>query len=51
MKLEINKEELLKKLLYSSGEEFKQIVEETHPADILDVLHENEDKFSNILDL
>lgn len=50
MKLEINKEELLKKLLYSSGEEFKQIVEETHPADILDVLHENEDKFSNILE-
>ena len=50
MKLEINKEELLKKLLYSSGDEFKQIVEETHPADILDVLHENEDKFSNILE-
>lgn len=50
MKLKLSKEELLQKLLYSEGKEFNQIIENVHPVDILDVLHENEDKLYKILE-
>ncbi|MDS0524443.1 magnesium transporter [Clostridium sp. SHJSY1] len=43
------KEELLKVLLYTKEEELNGIIEDIHPADILDVIHENEDELYNIL--
>jgi magnesium transporter len=43
------KEELLKVLRYGKKEEINEIVEDIHPADILDVIHENEDELYNIL--
>lgn len=50
MKLELKKDKLLKKLLYSTGDEFEDLVEKIHPADILDVLHENSDRLYEILE-
>lgn len=50
MKLELKKDKLLKKLLYSTGDEFEDLVEKIHPADILDILHENSDRLYEILE-
>lgn len=50
MKLELKKDELLKKLLYSTGDEFEDLIEKIHPADILDILHENSDRLYEILE-
>ena len=50
MKLELKKDKLLKKLLYSTGYEFEDLVEKIHPADILDILHENSDRLYEILE-
>lgn len=50
MKLELKKDKLLKKLLYSTEDEFEDLVEKIHPADILDILHENSDRLYEILE-
>lgn len=52
MKTELNYKEFLEKLLMcTNGEEISELVEDIHPADILDILHENEDDFLKILDM
>ncbi|MBD7912402.1 magnesium transporter [Clostridium cibarium] len=43
------KEELLKVLLDGKNEEINEIIEDVHPADILDIIHENENEIYNIL--
>ncbi|MBU5226411.1 magnesium transporter [Clostridium senegalense] len=42
MKLEMDREELKRLLLYGSQKGIDEIIEDIHPADILDVLHEIE---------
>lgn len=49
MKLEINKEELLELLLNGTDSEINELIEDIHPADILDILHDNEEELFNIL--
>ncbi len=52
MKTELNYKEFLEKLLMCTNEEeISELVEDIHPADILDILHENEDDFLKILDM
>lgn len=52
MKTELNYKEFLEKLLRCANEEeISELVEDIHPADILDILHQNEDDFFKILDL
>ena len=46
MKTELNYKEFLEKLLSCANEEeISELVEDIHPADILDILHQNEDDF------
>ena len=49
MNIEIDKERLKEFLLYSSLEEINENIEDIHPADILDVIHENEEFIWDIL--
>lgn len=49
MNIEIDKENLKEFLLYSSLEEINENIEDIHPADILDVIHENEELIWDIL--
>lgn len=49
MKLEINKEGLLELLLKGTDSEINELIEDIHPADILDILHDNEEELFNIL--
>lgn len=49
MNIEIDKENLKEFLLYSSIEEINENIEDIHPADILDVIHENEELIWDIL--
>lgn len=52
MKTELNYKEFLEKLLMCTNEEeISELVEDIHPVDILDILHENEDDFLKILDM
>lgn len=43
------KKELAKILLYGSYEDVREIIEDIHPADILDIIHENDDRAYEIL--
>ena len=49
MKKEWNAKDLLEKLLNYTQEELEQKIEDIHPADVLDLLHDNEDDFFKIL--
>lgn len=46
----INQEELKELILNGSKDKIKEVLENTHPADILDILHEDEDQTKEILD-
>ena len=49
MKKELNEKDLLEKLLNYTQEELEEKIEDIHPADVLDLLHDNEDDFFKIL--
>lgn len=49
MKKELNEKDLLEKLLNYTQEELAEKIEDIHPADVLDLLHDNEDDFFKIL--
>ena len=49
MKLEFNKEELLNLLINCSDKDLNEVIEDIHPADILDIIHEDEDHLFSIL--
>ena len=49
MKLNMNKEELRKFLLHAPQSSIIKYVENIHPVDVLDVLHENVDDRKDIL--
>lgn len=49
MKVEINKKELLERLLNGTEEELNNIIEDIHPVDILEMVHEDEEHFYEIL--
>ena len=49
MKKELNEKDLLEKLLNYTQEELEEKIEDIHPADVLDLLHDNEEYFSKIL--
>lgn len=49
MELDVRKNELLKKLLNGTNEDIENLVEDLHPADILDILHDNKEDFFKIL--
>ena len=49
MKEELNEKDLLKRLLNYTQEELEEKIQDIHPADVLDLLHDNEDDFFKIL--
>ena len=49
MKEELNEKDLLERLLNYTQEELEKKIEDIHPADVLDLLHDNEEYFSKIL--
>lgn len=49
MKEELNEKDLLERLLNYTQEELEEKIEDIHPADVLDLLHDNEDDFFKIL--
>ncbi|MDU4726182.1 MULTISPECIES: magnesium transporter [Clostridium] len=49
MKKELNEKDLLERLLNYTQEELEEKIEDIHPADVLDLLHDNEDDFFKIL--
>ena len=49
MKEELNEKDLLERLLNYTQEELEEKIEDIHPADVLDLLHDNEEYFSKIL--
>ena len=50
MKEELNEKDLLERLLnYTQEEGREEKIEDIHPADVLDLLHDNEDDFFKIL--
>ncbi|MFQ9673902.1 MAG: magnesium transporter [Clostridium paraputrificum] len=49
MKKQLNEKDLLEKLLNYTQEELEEKIEDIHPADVLDLLHDNEDDFFKIL--
>lgn len=49
MKLEIRKEELLRILIKGTDSEINEVIEDIHPADILDIIHENDEYLFSIL--
>lgn len=49
MKLEFKKEELLELLINGTDNEVNEIIEDIHPADILDIIHEDEEHLFSIL--
>lgn len=49
MKLEINKEELLEILFNGTDSEINELIEDIHPADILEIIHEDGENLFNIL--
>ena len=50
MNNKINKEELKKILLSGDIEKIKKIITNIHPADILDILHEDENSIKKLMD-
>lgn len=49
MKEELNEKDLLERLLNYTQGELEEKIEDIHPADVLDLLHDNEDDFFKIL--
>lgn len=49
MKLQISKEELLRLLIKGTDSEINEVIEDIHPADILDIIHENDKYLFSIL--
>ena len=49
MNLEMTEKRLLKILIHGTDKELAEIIEDIHPADILDAIHENENEVGKIL--
>lgn len=49
MNLEMTEKKLLEILLYGTDKELEEIIEDIHPADILDAIHEDEEDMDKIL--
>ena len=45
MNLEMTEKRLLKILIHGTDKELAEIIEDIHPADILDAIHENENYY------
>ena len=48
MNLEMTEKRLLKILIHGTDKELAEIIEDIHPADILDAIHENENEVGKI---
>ena len=48
---QMTSEELKNLILHGNKEIIKEVLENIHPADILDILHEDEDSSKEILDI
>lgn len=49
MSLDLERNELLERILSGTDEEVSKLVEDLHPVDILDLLHDNQDEFLEVL--
>ncbi|MEG2353677.1 MAG: magnesium transporter [Clostridium sp.] len=49
MKLDLKRKNILEKLLNGTNKEINELVEDLHPVDILDILHDNQEDFFKIL--
>lgn len=49
MSLDLERNELLERILNGTDEEVSKLVEDLHPVDILDLLHDNQDEFLEVL--
>lgn len=49
MSLDLERNELLERILNGTDEEISNLVEDLHPVDILDLLHDNQEEFLEVL--
>lgn len=49
MSLDLERNELLERILNGTDEEVSKLVEDLHPVDILDLLHDNQEEFLEVL--